>query len=148
MGEELGLDGCIDYKAETVEEGLKRLCPDGVDAYFDNVGGPTLHAVVANMNVFGRIAVCGAISQYDGKMGSQAVGLKNFEMVLMRRLIIQGYIVVDHLASVGEAFAEIGAGLKAGKIRWKGDVREGTVDDYVKTVNLLLTGGNNGKLMI
>jgi NADPH-dependent curcumin reductase CurA len=74
--EELGLDGCIDYKSEAVEEGLKRLCPKGVDAYFDNVGGSTLEAVVANMNCFGRIAICGSISTYKGGMGSASAGLK------------------------------------------------------------------------
>lgn len=145
---ELGLDGCIDYKAESVADGLARLCPNGVDSFFDNVGGPTLDAVVAAMNCFGRIAVCGAISQYEGKMGAQAVGFKNVEMLLMRRLTMQGFVVVDHLASVGEAMGEIGAGIKAGTIKWKGDVREGSLSDYVRTVNLLLTGGNNGKLIL
>ena len=69
------------------------------------------------------------------------------EMILMRRLTIQGFVVVGHLAFVAEAFGKIGAGLKEGQIKWKGDVREGTVDDYVKTINLLLTGGNDGKLI-
>jgi NADPH-dependent curcumin reductase CurA len=64
---ELGLDGCIDYKAESLDEGLARLCPEGVDCFFDNVGGPTLDAVVARMNCFGRIAICGAISQVQKK---------------------------------------------------------------------------------
>ena len=145
---ELGLDGCVDYKAETVEAGLRRLCPDGVDCFFDNVGGPTLDAVVSQMNNFGRIAICGAISQYEGKMGEKATGFKNVEMLLMRRLSMQGFVVVDHLASVGEAMGEISAGIAAGTIKWKADIREGTIDDYVKTVSLLLSGGNNGKLIL
>lgn len=131
-----------------MEAGLKRLCPKGVDAFFDNVGGTTLEAVVAAMNCFGRVAFCGSIAAYKGKMGDKAVGFKNYEMVLMRRITMQGYVVVDHLAAVGVAMAEIGAGVKAGTIKWKGDVREGAVTDYVKTINLLLTGGNNGKLML
>lgn len=146
--QELGFDGCIDYKAEGIEAGLARLCPEGVDAYFDNVGGPTLDGVVSKMNCFGRVAVCGAISQYEGKMGTQAVGFKNVEMLLMRRITMQGFVVVDHMASLGEAMGEIGAGVSSGTIKWKGDVRDGPVSDYVKTVNLLLTGGNNGKLIL
>jgi NADPH-dependent curcumin reductase CurA len=144
----LGLDGCVDYKAESVDDGIKRLCPDGVDAFFDNVGGSTLEQVVKNFNCFGRIAMCGSISSYEGKMGENATGFKNYEMILMRRITMQGFVVVDHLASVGDAFGEIGAGLASGAIKWKGDVREGGVKDYVKTVNLLFNGGNDGKLMI
>jgi len=102
--DELGFDGCIDYKNESITEGLKRLCPKGVDSFFDNVGGPTLDAVIAQMNCFGNIAVCGAISTYDN-MGDKAVGMKNWEMLLMRRLTVQGFVVVDHLASVGDAMA-------------------------------------------
>ncbi|KAJ1445051.1 hypothetical protein M885DRAFT_473895 [Pelagophyceae sp. CCMP2097] len=145
---ELGLDGCIDYKTETVEAGLRRLCPAGVDCFFDNVGGPTLDAVVAQMNNFGRIAICGSISQYEGKMGELAAGFKNVKMLLMRRLSMQGFVCVDHMASIPESFAEIGAGLAAGTIKWKADLRQGTVDDYVKTVTLLLLGGNDGKLIL
>jgi len=100
--DELGFDGCIDYKNESIPEGLKRLCPKGVDCFFDNVGGPTLDAVIAQMNCFGSIAVCGAISTYDN-MGDKAAGMKNWEMILMRRLTVQGFVCVDHLASVGEA---------------------------------------------
>lgn len=92
--------------------------------------------------------LCAVPHRYEGKMGPQAVGFKNVEMLLMRRLTMQGFVVVDHLESVGEAMAEIGAGIKAGTLKWKADVREGRLDDYVKTINLLLSGGNNGKLIL
>jgi NADPH-dependent curcumin reductase CurA len=81
-------------------------------------------------------------------MGEAAVGFKNVEMLLMRRLTMQGFVVVDHLASVGEAMQEIGAGISNGTIKWKGDLRAGSLEDYVKTINLLLTGGNDGKLIL
>ena len=144
----MGLDGCIDYKTEKVADGIKRLCPNGIDSFFDNVGGETLEAAISNMNCFGRIAFCGAISNYVGKMGNSASGPKNFEMILMRRLTVQGFVCVDHLASVGEAFAEIGDGLKSGKIKVKEDIKEGDVTDYVKTINLLFSSGNDGKLIL
>jgi len=142
---ELGFDACIDYKNGNLDEELARLCPKGIDSYFDNVGGPTLDAVVAKMNCFGKIAVCGVISQYKGKMGENAPGFKNLEMLLMRRLTMQGFITMDHMACNEQAMTEIGAALEAGTLKWKGDVREGKVDDYVKTINLLLEGDNLGK---
>jgi NADPH-dependent curcumin reductase len=148
LTDEFGFDGAIDYKNESLDSALTRLCPKGIDCFFDNVGGNTLDTVIAQMNCFGRIAICGSISQYDGKMGTKAVGFKNVEMMLMRRLTMQGYVVVDHMASVNEAMGEIGAGIQSGTIKWKGDVRTGTLDDYVKTINLLLSGGNNGKLIL
>lgn len=147
--EEFGFDDCLDYKgSESIVDGLKRLCPNGIDSYFDNVGGETLDAVLSLSNCYARIAFCGAISTYTGNMGSNAMGPKNFEMILMRRLTIQGFICVDHLASVPESFAEIGQALKAGQLKQKEDIREVDIESYVETVNNLFTGGNTGKLII
>lgn len=143
--QELGFDGAIDYKAESIADGIAREAPEGIDCYFDNVGGSTLEAALAAMNCFGRIAFCGGISQYEGGI---EVGPKNYNMILMRRLKVQGFIVVDHLASVEESFAEMGALIKENKLKWKEDIREVGVEDYVDTINLLFTGGNTGKLMI
>ena len=81
-------------------------------------------------------------------MSEKPTGFKNVKMLLIRRLTMQGYVVVDHLASVGEAMGKIGAGITNGTIKWKGDVREGGLEDYVKTINLHLTGGYNGKLIL
>ncbi len=145
----LNADGCVDYKDDLgLEKGLDHLCPDGIDGFFDNVGGPTLDAVVSRMNVFGNIAICGGISQYEGNMNGTGHGFKNIEMLLMRRLTMQGFVVVDHLASVSESMTEIGDGIQSGTIKWRSDVREGNIEDYIKTINLLLTGGNNGKLIL
>lgn len=126
---------------------MKRLCPTGIDCYFDNVGGTTLDAVLAQINVFSRVAFCGAISTYDS-MADKAQGIKNFEMILMRRVTVQGFICVDHLATVAEAMAEIGALIASGKLVHKEDIREASIDDYVSVINNLYNGGNTGKLII
>jgi hypothetical protein len=132
-------DACIDYKcsSESIIDGLKRLCPKGIDSYFDNVGG----------SIPGKIAVCGGISEY-GNMGEKAKGVKNWEMILMRRVTVQGFVVVDHLASVGEAMADIGALVAAGKLVHKEDIRECDITDYADVLINLFTGGNKGKLVM
>jgi len=145
LTEELGLDGAIDYKAENVSEALKRLCPNGIDSYFDNVGGSITEAIFDQANCFCRVAVCGLISSYEQKV---ATGPKNYEMVLMRRMTIQGFICLDHLATMSESIKEISGLLEEGKMKLKEDIREGKVDDYTKTIRNLFTGGNYGKLIL
>ena len=147
MTEELGFDGAINYKTETITEGLKREAPDGVDCYFDNVGGDVLDQVLGQFNTFGRVAFCGAISTY-GKLENKVSGPSNWKMLLMRRITLQGFICVDHVASIMESMTEIGAALQDGKIKFNEDCRETGVENYVDTVNLLYTGGNKGKLMM
>lgn len=148
LSDEVGLDGVIDYKNESLQEGLKRTCPNGIDCYYDNVGGETLDAVLEVMNWGGRIAFCGAISQYNGGIESQAPGPKNYHMVLMRRLKIEGFICTDFVECVQEAYGELIPLVMAGKIKYKEDFREVGIEDYVDTVNLLYNGGNKGKLAI
>ncbi len=147
--EDFHFDACIDYKcsSESIIDGLKRLCSKGIDSYFDNVGGSILDAVLSHMNCFGKIAVCGGISEY-GNMGEKAKGVKNWEMILMRRLTVQGFVVVDHLASVGEAMADIGALVAAGTLVHKEDIRECDITDYADVLVNLFTGGNKGKLIM
>jgi len=147
MKDELGFDGAINYKTETITEGLKREAPDGVDCYFDNVGGDVLDQVMGQMNTFGRIAFCGAIAQY-GELENKVPGPSNWKMMLMRRITLQGFVCVDHAASIMESMAEIGAAIQAGKMKFNEDCRETSVEDYAETVNLLYTGGNKGKLMM
>ena len=100
MKDELGFDGAINYKTETITEGLKREAPDGVDCYFDNVGGDVLDQVMGQMNTFGRIAFCGAIAQY-GELENKVPGPSNWKMMLMRRITLQGFVCVDHVKVVG-----------------------------------------------
>ena len=146
LKDELKLDGVINYKTEELDVGLARCCPDGVDAYFDNVGGKTLETMLTKMNRFGRIAYCGHISGYNSE--SAAVSVNQFQMILMRRLKIQGFICVDHMDEMVKCFAELLDLYVRGKMKVQEDIQETKVSNYVQCVNMLYTGKNSGKLMM
>jgi len=111
MGE-LGADGCINYKTtENLQEELAKLCPDGVDVYFDNVGGAQLDAALALMNNFGRIIACGAISGYGG---AAVTPIYNYMSIIGKRLDYQGFIFLDKLPRAAEAMGKLGEWLMAG----------------------------------
>ncbi|MES2911094.1 MAG: NADP-dependent oxidoreductase, partial [Pseudomonadota bacterium] len=114
--DELGFDACIDYKlhkdAASLSAALKEACPNGVDGYFENVGGMVLDAVLPRMNDFGRIAVCGMIAGYDGK----PVPMANPAAILISRLKIQGFIVSEHMEVWPEALKELGTLVGTGKL--------------------------------
>lgn len=144
--DELGFDACIDYKQDGLFKALRAACPDGVDVYFENVGGEIGDTVLAQMNPFGRIAVCGLISAYNAT--EAPAGPKNFRSILVNRLNVRGFIVFDFLDQYPQAIKQLGEWNKAGKLKFRQDVREGGVDAYPDTLNLLFTGGNNGKLVL
>lgn len=143
LTEELGLDLAIDYKTQDIETTLKTFAVEGVACYFDNVGGSVTDAVLMNMKNSGKVAVCGSISEYNDDW----VGCKNFNMAVMRRLTITGFIGRDHFEEFGEATSEILSLAASGKLKYKEDVREG-LENYVDVVNLLFTGENTGKLIL
>ncbi len=105
--EDLGFDECIDYRTEGVAAGLKRTCPDGIDVYFDNVGGETLNEVLARINDHARIILCGAISQYD--TSTPAPGPANIVNAIPRRALLKGFIILDHMDRAAEASQAMGA---------------------------------------
>jgi NADPH-dependent curcumin reductase CurA len=146
LTEELGFDAAVDYKAGRLAEDLEATCPGGIDVYFENVGGVILDTVLAQMNLFGRIAVCGLISTYNAT--EPPPGPKNFRAVLVKRLRVQGLIVFDWAARYPEAIASLGAWHAAGKLTLREDVRDGGIDAYPDVLNLLYTGGNFGKLVL
>jgi len=125
---------------------LDRLCPNGIDVNFENVGGDILDTVLAQMNVFGRIALCGLISGYNAT--EAPAGPKNIRAVLTQRLKMQGLIVFDWAARTPEAIAQLGQWHKEGKLKIREDVREGGLDAFPDVLNLLYTGGNFGKLVL
>jgi NADPH-dependent curcumin reductase CurA len=144
--QELGFDACVDYKGGNLAADLKAAAPNGIDVYFENVGGEILDTVLLQMNKFGRIPLCGLISAYNAT--SLPAGPKNLRCVLTQRLKMQGLIVFDWADRVPEAITELGTWYKAGKLKIREDVREGGVDAYPDVLNLLYTGGNLGKLVL
>jgi NADPH-dependent curcumin reductase CurA len=143
---ELGFDACIDYKAGAVKDGLKAHCPNGVDVYFDNVGGEILDTVLTRLNRKARIVVCGAISQYNNTTPVQ--GPKNYLSLLVNRARMEGIVVFDYADRYPVAIAEMAGHLKAGRMKSKEDVVDGGVQAFPATLTRLFTGENFGKLVL
>jgi NADPH-dependent curcumin reductase CurA len=145
LTEELGFDEAIDRRAEDIGPGLDRTCPDGIDVYFDNVGGPILDACLARINLHARIALCGMISQYNATRPPP--GPNHFGNLLIRRGKIEGFIILDYAMRFGEVFAALGAQMSAGKLTYRLDVIEG-LDHAVAGLRRLFTGENMGKMVV
>ncbi|MEM7543349.1 MAG: NADP-dependent oxidoreductase [Pseudomonadota bacterium] len=142
---ELGFDAAINYKTEDIPGALKKACPDGIDVYFDNVGGEILNACLKQMNFKGRIPTCGLISQYNA---TEAVpGPSNYDMILMQRLRIQGFIVLDYAERYPEAIQDLAGWMANGDIKIRQDVYDG-LENALESLKKLYTGANQGKLMM
>ena len=144
--DELGFDAAVDYKANNLAADLKDACPDGIDCNFESVGGDILDTVLMQMNVFGRIAICGLISGYTAT--ELPPGPKNFRAILTQRLRMRGLIVFDWNDRIPEAIEQLGNWHASGQLKIREDVRDGGGDAFPDVVNLLYTGGNNGKLVL
>jgi NADPH-dependent curcumin reductase len=145
--DELGFDACMDYKlhqdAASLSKAIKAECPNGIDGYFENVGGMVLDAVLPLMNAFGRIALCGMIAGYDGK----PVPMSYPALILMSRLRIQGFIVSEHMEVWPEALKELGMLVGTGKLKPRESVAmglEAAPDAFLG----LLKGKNFGKQIV
>jgi NADPH-dependent curcumin reductase CurA len=143
----LGFDACIDYKAgpEAVRDGLKAHCPDGVDIYFDNVGGEILDTVLTRIRRKARIIVCGAISQYNNTTAVQ--GPKNYLSLLVNRARMEGMVVFDYAPRYPQAIAEMAGYLKDGRMQSREDVVRG-LEHFPAALLTLFNGGNFGKLVL
>lgn len=142
--QQLGFDACIDYRGETVRDGLKTHCPNGVDVYFDNVGGEILDTVLTRINRKARIVICGAISQYNA---TEAVkGPANYLSLLVNRARMEGLVVFDYAARYPEAIAAISGWLKEGYVS-KEDIVDG-LETFPETLLKLFSGENFGKLVL
>jgi NADPH-dependent curcumin reductase CurA len=143
--EELGFDACIDYKAGPVQAGLKQHCPQGVDVYFDNVGGDILDAVLTRINMKARIVICGAISQYNA---TEAVkGPANYLALLVNRARMEGMLVTDYAARYPEGVATLARWMKEGSFKSREHIVEG-FDNFPSTLLMLFKGENLGKLVL
>jgi NADPH-dependent curcumin reductase len=145
--DELGFDACIDHKrypdAKSLYQALKEVTPDGVDGYFENVGGIVLDAVLARMNAFGRIALCGMISGYDG----QPIPMSQPSLIVRSRLTIEGFIVSEHMEVWPEALTELGMLAATGKLKYRETVANG-IESAPEAFLGLLKGKNFGKQLI
>jgi NADPH-dependent curcumin reductase len=140
---ELKFDACIDYKSEDVGKALKAAAPQGVDGYFENVGGAILDAVLPRMNAFGRIALCGLIAGYN----AQPIPITNPTWLLISRLKLQGFIVSEHMDVWPQALKELGQGVATGRIRYRETVAQG-LESAPEAFIGLLKGRNFGKQLV
>jgi len=143
--EQAGLDGAIDYKSENVSARLKELCPDGIDVYFDNVGGPMLDMALARLAMRGRIVLCGAIANYNAT--EQPPGPKNYMNLLLKRGRMEGFIVLDYMGRAMEAVSALGAWVQEGRLKSQVDVQRG-IENAPATLRRLFEGRNEGKQLL
>jgi NADPH-dependent curcumin reductase CurA len=141
--DELGFDACIDYKGGNLFKEVKAAAPDGIDGLFENVGGAVMDAVLARMNPYGRIALCGLISGYDG----QPMPVHNLHAVLSMRLMMQGFIVSEHMDLWPTGLGELGALVADGKLKFRESISEGLASAPEAFIGLL-RGKNFGKQLV
>ena len=141
--DELKFDACIDYKTMDLAKTLKDAAPDGVDGYFENVGGEIMEAVLPRMNAFGRIALCGLIAGYSG----EPIPIRNPTWFLISRLKLQGFIVSEHMELWPQALAELAGHLAAGRIKYRETIAQG-LDNAPAAFIGLLQGRNFGKQLV
>jgi NADPH-dependent curcumin reductase CurA len=145
LTDELGFDAAIDYKNGDVRADLRRHTPDGVDVYFDNVGGDILDEVLRRVARGARVVICGAISQYNAE---QPRGPANYMQLLVMRASMTGFLVFDFAARYSEAIAELAQWLQSGQLHSREDVVRGGLDQFPDVFLRLFRGENTGKLIL
>jgi NADPH-dependent curcumin reductase len=145
LTDELGFDASIDYKSQDVGTRLRETCPDGVDVFFDNVGGDILDAVLAQINLHARVVLCGAISQYDTAEFSP--GPRNILNLIPQRGRMEGFIVLDYRDRFLDAILQLGQWVQEERIRYAEDVIDG-LENTPAAFRKLFTGANTGKVIV
>lgn len=141
----LGLDAAVDYRTENVSAALRRHLPDGIDLYFDNVGGPILDACLGRLAMRGRVVLCGAIAGYNSE--ELLPGPSNYVNLIRRRGRMEGFIVLDYAQRYPEAQTELASLLAAGKLQHSEHVVDG-LEHAGEALELLFNGGNTGKVIV
>jgi NADPH-dependent curcumin reductase CurA len=143
LTEGLGFDAAIDYKQSDWKEKFAAATPKGIDINFENVGGDIMHTVLERMNLHGRVVLCGLISGYT----KQDPALASFGVVLVKRLRVQGFIIMDYMDRYMEAATQLGKWKMFGKLKDRETIVEGLAKAS-DAINMLFTGGNIGKLIL
>jgi NADPH-dependent curcumin reductase CurA len=143
--EELGFDACIDYKKEDVKDALRQHCPNGINVYFDNVGGEILDAALTQLARGARVVISGAISQYNSTTGFK--GPSNYMSLLVNAARMEGFVVFNYAARYAEALREMAGWYSAGKLKSREDVAEG-FENFPETLLRLFSGENFGKQVL
>src|SRR5665213_2276563 len=141
---ELGFDHAINYRDENVAARLRQTCPDGIDVYFDNVGGTILDACLANLAMKARVVLCGAISQYNR---DRPEGPRNYLNLIVKRARMEGFLILDYVDRFPEAQLRMAGWVMEGRIRHREHVIDG-LDHAGDALNLLFSGGNTGKVVV
>jgi NADPH-dependent curcumin reductase len=143
--DELGFDEAIDYKSDDVAKRLREAAPDGIDLYFDNVGGAILDACLAQLALRGRIVLCGAIASYNESGTGR--GIANTSNLIVKRGRMEGFLILDYFDRLDEGRAAVAGWLAEGKIKSSEHIVEG-LENAPEALNLLFTGGNTGKVIV
>jgi NADPH-dependent curcumin reductase CurA len=143
--DDLGFDDAFNYKSEDLAAALRRTCPDGIDIYFENVGGALLEAALLHMKPFGRIPVCGMISQYNATEASP--GPRSLIAMIPKRLLLQGFIVSDHWDRLDAFARDVSGWLRDGRIRYDETIVDG-IENAADAFLGLLRGENTGKMLV
>ncbi|MBT2505009.1 NADP-dependent oxidoreductase [Streptomyces sp. ISL-98] len=145
LTEEYGFDAAFNYKDGPVAEQLREAAPDGIDVYFDNVGGDHLEAAIGSLNVHGRATICGMIAQYNNTEATP--GPRNMAMIIGKRLRLQGVLVSDHAALQPQFVKDVSGWIRSGELKYNETVVEGIENGYDAFVGLL-RGENTGKMIV
>lgn len=147
LTETFGYDHAIDYKNEDVLARLRELAPQGVDLHFENVGGEMLDAGLTVMKNFGSVVICGLISTYNSMAGDRIPGPYMFRNLIMRRLRVEGFVILDYFDRYPQCQAQLAGWMLEGKLRYRLDVTEG-LENSVEALEMLYTGANQGKVLV
>jgi NADPH-dependent curcumin reductase CurA len=145
LTKEAGFDAAIDYKAESVARRLAELCPQGIDIFFDNVGGEILDAALANLAMRGRVVICGAIATYNDE--APAPGPRNYLSLLLKRGRMEGFLVLDYMRRAGEAVSALSQWVGEGRIKHEEDIETG-LENAPATLLRVFDGRNRGKQLL